>query len=149
MIDKIISDEGFICNCECKCDKSFDVITYLDYENCKCRKRLIDKLVKECSENIDEKKILASVILILALKKLFFNAILLNVTLLNIKMGRGGYKVNKHSKSNKLRCNDITNFNDFDCNLLKIHKKSYEIMIFITLGISPQKNYAYEDIYSI
>ena len=43
----------------------------------------------------------------------------------------------------------MTNFNDFDCNLLKIHKKSYEIMIFITLGISPQKNYAYEDIYSI
>ena len=26
---------------------------YLDYENCKCRKNLIDKLVEECSENID------------------------------------------------------------------------------------------------
>ena len=26
---------------------------YLDYENCKCRKNLVDKLVEECSENID------------------------------------------------------------------------------------------------
>ena len=28
----------------------------MDYANCKCRKRLIDKLVEEYSENIDEKK---------------------------------------------------------------------------------------------
>ena len=27
---------------------------YLDYANCKCRKRLIDKLVDERDENIDE-----------------------------------------------------------------------------------------------
>ena len=27
---------------------------YLDYENCKCRKRLIDKLIEECDENIQE-----------------------------------------------------------------------------------------------
>ena len=25
----------------------------LDYKNCKCRKKLTDKLVEECSENID------------------------------------------------------------------------------------------------
>ena len=31
-----------------------DVGKYLDYESCKCRKRLIDKLAKECSENVDE-----------------------------------------------------------------------------------------------
>ena len=30
---------------------------YLDYENCKYRKRLIDKLTEECTENIDEVKI--------------------------------------------------------------------------------------------
>ena len=30
---------------------------YLDYKNCKCRKKLVDKLVEECSENIDEKEI--------------------------------------------------------------------------------------------
>ena len=29
----------------------------MDHENCKCRKRLIDKLVEECRENIDEKKL--------------------------------------------------------------------------------------------
>ena len=35
-----------------RCDKSCDVGEYLDYENCKCRKKLIDKLVEVCSENI-------------------------------------------------------------------------------------------------
>ena len=33
------------------------MLEYLDYANCKCRKRLLDKLVEECSENIDEKKL--------------------------------------------------------------------------------------------
>ena len=45
-------EKGFIwnsSNCECECD----VGEYLDYKNCKCRKRIIDKLVEECSENID------------------------------------------------------------------------------------------------
>ena len=36
------------------CDKACDVGEYLDYENCKCRKSLVDKLVDECDENIDE-----------------------------------------------------------------------------------------------
>ena len=44
-------------NCECECDKSCDVGEYLDYENCQCRKRLIDKLVEECIEIIDEKNL--------------------------------------------------------------------------------------------
>ena len=29
----------------------------LNYENCKCRKSLVDKLVEECNENIDEAKL--------------------------------------------------------------------------------------------
>ena len=29
----------------------------MDYENCKCRKKLVDKLVKECTENVKEEKI--------------------------------------------------------------------------------------------
>ena len=33
--------------------KSCDVGEYLDYENCNCRKKLIDKLVQKYSENID------------------------------------------------------------------------------------------------
>ena len=42
--------KGFICN------PSNCVGEYLDYANCKRRKRLIDKLVEECNENIDEKE---------------------------------------------------------------------------------------------
>ena len=59
---KIICDEEFIwnhSNCECEYDKSCDVGEYLDYENSKCRKRLFDKLVEECSENIDENKLVS------------------------------------------------------------------------------------------
>ena len=50
LIDKGVCDKGFIwnpSNCECECHKSCDVAEYLDYSNCKCRKRLIDKLVEE------------------------------------------------------------------------------------------------------
>ena len=36
------------------CDKSCDFGEYLDYEHCKCRTRLVDKLVEECEENIEE-----------------------------------------------------------------------------------------------
>ena len=33
-------------------NKSCDVGEYLDYESCcKCRKKLVDELVEECSEN--------------------------------------------------------------------------------------------------
>ena len=54
-------DKGFIwnpSNCECECDKSCDIGEYRDYKNCRCKKRIIDKLVEECSENIDENKML-------------------------------------------------------------------------------------------
>ena len=44
-------------NCECECNKSCDFSEYLDSENCKCKKRLIDKLVDECDENIDGVKL--------------------------------------------------------------------------------------------
>ena len=60
LIDKGVCDEGFIwnpSNFECECDKSCDVGEYLDYENCKCRKILVDKLTEECTENTDEVKI--------------------------------------------------------------------------------------------
>ena len=64
LIDKGECDKGSIwnpCNCECECDKSCDVSEYLDYKNCKCRKKLVDKLVPECNENIDEVKIVESI----------------------------------------------------------------------------------------
>ena len=60
LIDKGTCDEGFIwnpSNCECECDKNCDIGEYLDYENCKCRKELADKLIDECAETIDETKL--------------------------------------------------------------------------------------------
>ena len=44
-------------NCECECDKSCDIGEYWDYENCKCRKKLVDKLVEECTETVEEIKL--------------------------------------------------------------------------------------------
>ena len=62
LIDKGVCDKGYIwnpSNCECECDKSSDAGGYLDSKNCKCRKRLVDKIVEECTEEIDgEVKIL-------------------------------------------------------------------------------------------
>ena len=60
LIDKGVCDKGFIwnpSNCECECDKACDVGEYLDYENCKCRKKLVDKLVDECTETVEEVKL--------------------------------------------------------------------------------------------
>ena len=54
-------DKGFIwnpSNCNCECDKSCDVGEYLDYENCKCRRKIVISLVEECSENIDENEMI-------------------------------------------------------------------------------------------
>ena len=57
LIDKSVCDKGSIwnpINCECECEKSCDVVAYLDYENCKCKKKLVDKLANECTENVEE-----------------------------------------------------------------------------------------------
>ena len=78
LIAKGICDKGFIwnpSNCECECDKSYDVGEYLDYKNCKCRKRIIDKLVEECSKNINENETID----IIPLNAILLNAIPLNV----------------------------------------------------------------------
>ena len=43
LIDKRVNDKGFIwypSNCECECYKSCDFGEYLDYENCKCGKKI-------------------------------------------------------------------------------------------------------------
>ena len=60
LIDKETCDKGFIwnpSNCECKCDKSCNIGEYLDYSNCKCRKKLFSPLIEECTENINETKL--------------------------------------------------------------------------------------------
>ena len=44
-------------NFECECDKACDVGEYLDYEHRKFRKKLVDKLVGECTETVEEVKL--------------------------------------------------------------------------------------------
>ena len=58
-------DKGFIwnpSNSECECDKLCDVGEYWDYENCKCWKRLIDKLAEKCNENIDRNEMISVIL---------------------------------------------------------------------------------------
>ena len=65
LIDKGMYDKGFIwnsSNCEFECDKACDFGEYLDYDNCKCRKRLVAPLIEECTETVEEVK-LAKIIL--------------------------------------------------------------------------------------
>ena len=60
LTDKGVCNKEFIwnpSNCEWECDKSRDVGEYVDYENFKCRKKLVDKLVDECTETIEEVKV--------------------------------------------------------------------------------------------
>ena len=50
LIDKGACDKGYawnLSNCNCECDKSCDLGEYLDYVNCKCRKKLVDQIVDE------------------------------------------------------------------------------------------------------
>ena len=77
LTDKGMCDKGFIwnpSNCECEFDKSCDFGEYLDYKNCKCRNKFVDKLVEEWLENIDRNKMLHNET---------FNVIPLNVISLN------------------------------------------------------------------
>ena len=53
----MITDLFGILVIECECDKGCDVGEYLDYENCKCRKKLVYKLVDECTETAEEVKL--------------------------------------------------------------------------------------------
>ena len=60
LIDKGVYDKEFswnLSNCECECDKSCDIGEYLDHENCKCRKKIVDKLVEKCTETNNEVKL--------------------------------------------------------------------------------------------
>ena len=60
LIDKGVCDKGFTWNpsdCECECDKSCDVGEFLDYENCKSRKKLVDQIIDECTETVEEVKL--------------------------------------------------------------------------------------------
>ena len=60
LIDKGVCDKGYVwnpSNYECECDKSCGIAEYLDYSDCECRKKFADSLVQECTENIEETKL--------------------------------------------------------------------------------------------
>ena len=60
LIDKGVCDKGFIwnpSNFECECDKACGVDEYLDYENRRCRKKLLAPLIEECTETVEEVKL--------------------------------------------------------------------------------------------
>ena len=59
LTDKRTYDKGWSpSNCACECDESCGIGEYLDYKSCRCRKKIIDKLGEQCSENIDGNEML-------------------------------------------------------------------------------------------
>ena len=55
LIDKGVCDKEYIwIPSNCECDKSCNIDKYLDYSDCKFKKKLFDPLVEKCTENIDE-----------------------------------------------------------------------------------------------
>ena len=59
LIDRKVCDKGFIwnpSNCECEC-KNLWFWWILNYENCKYRKKLVARLIEECTETVEEVKL--------------------------------------------------------------------------------------------
>ena len=58
LIDKGVCGKGYTfnpSNCKCECDKSCNASQYLDYLDCKCKKEIIDLIVKKCIDYDDDK----------------------------------------------------------------------------------------------
>ena len=71
-------------NCECECDKSCGIGELLDFKNCKCRNKIVDKLIEERSKNIDGNEMLYSETLnAILLNTIPYDAISLNTIPLN------------------------------------------------------------------
>ena len=97
------NDDKYPSNCECECDKSCNVGEYLDCEICKCRNRLVDKLVEECSKNFDEAK-LAEIALSEPGNEYLCSCtvcIVLAVIALTVNIGIGAYFTYKYINRNK------------------------------------------------
>ena len=98
-------------NCESECNKSYDFSEYLDYKSCKCKKRLVNKLVEECNETIDEVK-LTKITLAENEKSYKSNSSILYIVLFSIfftiNVGIGAYFVYyKYTNHNKKMFLDI------------------------------------------
>ena len=53
LVDKGVCDKEYIfnpSNCKCECDKSCNTSQYLYYLDCKCKTKIIDLVVEECTE---------------------------------------------------------------------------------------------------
>ena len=49
-------DKGYMWNpstCSFKCDRYCETGQYLDYNNCVCRKKIIDDLIEQCTSIVD------------------------------------------------------------------------------------------------
>ena len=60
LIDKGVCNKENVWNLNnrvCECEKTCNIGESLDYENYKCRKKLVDELVDECTEIIEEGKV--------------------------------------------------------------------------------------------
>ena len=56
LVSKLVCDKGYMWNpstCACECDKYCEVGQYLDYNNCVCKKKLIDDLIEQCTSIVD------------------------------------------------------------------------------------------------
>ena len=105
LIDNGICNKGYVwnpSNCKCECDESCDFGEYLNYENCKCRIWLVDKLIEECNVNIEETSLVKinstkckhnSCILFIKLFSIFFT---INIGIANFDY----YKYINHNKEN-------------------------------------------------
>ena len=105
-IDKGACDKESILkpsNCKCECDKTCHTGEYLDYENCKCRKQLVDKLVEECTENIDKAKIAGMALFERENECVcpYTICVVLAVIVLTISIGIGAYFAYKYMNRNR------------------------------------------------
>ena len=164
MIDKSVWDKGFIwnpSNCECECDKSYNIGEYLDYSNCKCRKKLVDKLIDECNETIEEVKLAkitpfenGSCIVYIVFMIVVFT-ISIGITVYLVYYNWSLIKFNTHKETviwwvqlykmgtvkqinvkNRTYYfyNDIIELENFASSLLKIDKKSYKDISIYNIG---------------
>ena len=56
LVSKLACAKGYMWNpstCACECEKFCETGQYLDYENCVCRKKIIDDLIEQCTSIID------------------------------------------------------------------------------------------------
>ena len=56
LIDKLVCDKRYMWNpstCECECNKYCEIGQYSEYDNCVCRKKIMDDLIEEYSNIFD------------------------------------------------------------------------------------------------